>query len=106
MRQVYIRLPDSFLHPLPWTDQAHAQRLFDATVHRRITQVLAGRTSGGTFSGAGPGAGAGALAGRPTSQVADAMAVPEPGGGPAADGTADGGQEFGLWDARAEAGQW
>ncbi|MFD7461071.1 MULTISPECIES: transposase [unclassified Streptomyces] len=106
VRQVYIRLPDGLLHPLPWTDQAHAQRPFDATVHHRITQVLAGRTSGGTFSGPDPGTGARAQAGRPTSQVANAMAVPEPGGGPAADGTAGGGQEFGLWDAQTEAGQW
>ncbi|MGC5407618.1 transposase [Streptomyces sp. DT225] len=104
VRHVYIRLPDGLLHPLPWTDQAHAQRPFDATVHHRITQVLAGRTSGGTFSGPDPGTGARAQAVRPTSQVADAM--PEPGGGPAADGTAGGGQEFGLWDAQAEAGQW
>ncbi|OFA48231.1 transposase [Streptomyces xinghaiensis] len=106
VRQVYIRLPDGLLHPLPWTDQAHAQRPFDTTVHHRITQVLAGRTSGGTISGPGPDTGAGAQAVRPTSRVADAMAVPEPGSGPAADGTAGGGQEFGLWDAQAEAGQW
>ncbi|MFC8142923.1 transposase [Streptomyces paradoxus] len=106
VRQVYIRLPDGLLYPLRWTDQAHAQRPFDATVHRRITQVLAGRTSGGTCSGPDPGTGARAQAVRPTSQVADAMAVPEPGSGPAADGTTGGGQEFGLWDAQAEAGQW
>ncbi|MYR75217.1 MULTISPECIES: Mu transposase C-terminal domain-containing protein [unclassified Streptomyces] len=106
VRQVWIRLPDGLLYPLCWTDQAHVQRPFDATVHRRITHVLAGRRSDTTVSGAAPGTGAGAQAVRPRSQVDDAMAVREPGNGPASNGTVGGGQEFGLWDAQAQAGQW
>nr|WSW64724.1 Mu transposase C-terminal domain-containing protein [Streptomyces sp. NBC_00995]WSW71229.1 Mu transposase C-terminal domain-containing protein [Streptomyces sp. NBC_00995] len=85
-RQIFVRLTDGQLHPVPWAQGGHASRPFDELLRRRTGAVLAHRAAG-----SGAGADVGADGGtRPGGARGTAV---EPGG-------------FGVYDAEAEAGQW
>ncbi len=116
-RQVFVRLPDGRLHPVPWAQGGHASRPFDELLRRRTGAVLAHRGAG-TGAGADVGGDGGARAGgdrtgpAPTAaQPREAAARGAAGGGAVSDtggacGTAVEPGGFEVYDAEAEAGQW
>ncbi|WP_436735618.1 Mu transposase C-terminal domain-containing protein [Streptomyces sp. BBFR102] len=116
-RQVFVRLSDGQLHPVPWAQGGHASRPFDELLRRRTGAVLAHRAAGsgagadvGADGGTRPGGdrtGPALIAAEPRKAAArgsaGGVAVPDTGG---ARGTAVEPGGFGVYDAEAEAGQW
>ncbi|MEV7881893.1 Mu transposase C-terminal domain-containing protein [Streptomyces microflavus] len=106
-RQVFVRLPDGQLHPVPWAQCGHASRPFDELLRRRTGAVLAHRAAGsGADEDAEANAGADADGCGERTGTAPAAAKARKA---AAQGVGDTAVEpggFGVYDAEAEAGQW
>ncbi|WP_306339726.1 Mu transposase C-terminal domain-containing protein [Streptomyces sp. AS13] len=109
-RQVFVRLPDGQLHPVPWAQCGHASRPFDELLRRRTGAVLAHRAAGsGADEGAEANAGAdadgcGERTGTAPSAAKARKAAAQGVGGTGGTAVEPGG--FGVYDAEAEAGQW